>query len=94
MENVKHTPGKWSYTRNPENTRWIIDSEPNRAIATTAGYEPDNEANARLIAAAPELLAAATYALEVLAPHKDDDFAWSAMSQIIRALTQARGEQP
>lgn len=51
-----HTPGPWSYVRNPENTRWIIDSAPSHAIACTAGHEPDNEANARLITAAPELL--------------------------------------
>ena len=54
----QHTSGPWSYVRNPENTRWIIDSQPHHAIACTAGYEPDSEANARLIAAAPDLLAA------------------------------------
>lgn len=52
-----HTPGPWSYVRNPENTRWIIDSAPSHAIACTAGFEPDNEANARLITAAPIMLA-------------------------------------
>ena len=55
---MSHTPGPWSYMRNPGNTRWIIDSKPAHAIACTAGYEPDNEANARLIAAAPSLLEA------------------------------------
>ena len=55
---MTHTPGPWTYVRNPENTRWVIDSEPNHAIACTAGHECANEANARLIAAAPELLAA------------------------------------
>lgn len=55
---AQHTPGPWAYVRNPESTRWIIDSEPAHAIACTAGFEPDNEANARLIAAAPELLEA------------------------------------
>lgn len=52
----KHTPGPWTYLRNPEGTRWIIDAGAFHAIAATAGYEPDNEANARLIAAAPEML--------------------------------------
>lgn len=33
------TPGEWSHVRNPENTRWIIDSKPAHAIACTgAGY--------------------------------------------------------
>jgi hypothetical protein len=57
---MSHTKGPWTYCRNPENTRWIIDSEPGRAIAVTAGFEPDNEDNARLIAAAPTLLEALT----------------------------------
>lgn len=45
----KATGGEWSFCRNPENTRWIIDSEPNRAVLCTAGYEPDSQANAALI---------------------------------------------
>ena len=59
----QHTSGPWSYTRNPENTRWIIDSAPNHGIACTAGYECDNEANARLMAAAPDTLKALQSAL-------------------------------
>jgi hypothetical protein len=65
-----HTPGPWIYTRNPENTRWIIDGAPARAIACTAGYEPNNEANARLIAAAPELLEALTGIIHHMADRK------------------------
>lgn len=61
---MTHTAGPWTYVRNPEDTRWIIDRAPNEAIACTAGYEPDNEANARLIAAAPELLGALVAMLE------------------------------
>lgn len=49
-----------------------------------------NEANAHLIAAAPELLAAAILAVETLAPNKDDDFVWAAMSQLIAAIGKAR----
>jgi len=68
------TPGEWAYTRNPENTRWIIDSEPARSVACTAGYEPDNEANARIIVtlrnALPELIAA----LEVVDLVRDEDW--------------------
>jgi hypothetical protein len=36
--------------------RFVIDSEPGRALTVCAGFEPRNEANARLIAAAPDLL--------------------------------------
>lgn len=48
-------------------------------------------ADARLIAAAPKLLDAAIYAREVLAPHKDDDYAWSAISQLTNAIAEATG---
>lgn len=55
------TPGPW--LARLESTRYVIQHEPEdspgyRAIAVTAGSYPLNEANARLIAAAPDLLAA------------------------------------
>ena len=68
------TPGEWTYTRNPENTRWIIDSEPARAIACTAGYEPDNEANATAIVTLRNALPAIIAALEVVALVRDEDW--------------------
>jgi len=70
----KFTPGPWAYVRNPENTRWIIDSEPAHAIACTAGFEPDNEANARLIAAAPELYEECKAMLEIIDDQLGGDF--------------------
>jgi hypothetical protein len=45
------TQGEWTYCRNPENTRWIIDSASAHAIACGAGYEPVNGANAAFIVA-------------------------------------------
>jgi len=57
---MSHTPGPWIATF--ENDRWVIDCQgefgPKKALAVTAGFYPTNEANARLIAAAPELLEA------------------------------------
>lgn len=55
---MSYSLGEWSYTRNATDTRWIIESDQGRGIAVTAGFEPDNEANARLISAAPNLLMA------------------------------------
>jgi hypothetical protein len=56
----KHTPGPWKATF--EDYRWVIDCQgefgPKKALAVTAGFYPKHEANARLIAAAPELLEA------------------------------------
>ena len=68
----KHTPGPWTATF--EDYRWVIDCQgefgPKKALAVTAGFFPKHEANARLIAAAPDLLEAlklAHKALEAIA---------------------------
>ena len=63
---TKHTPGPWRVTAAPLNpgvsTRWIevysVDPEDDVAQAT-GGNLKTAQANARLIAAAPDLLAAA-----------------------------------
>ena len=59
-----HTPGPWTYRPMPEpdsaHTYWI-DGPHGEPVAEVCEFRPDdsaNDANARLIAAAPELLAA------------------------------------
>lgn len=64
MTKATHTPGPWSYTLGAHEARYIIDSEPGHAIGCTAGFEPLNEANARLFSTAPDLLAALEKAVE------------------------------
>ncbi len=54
------------------------------------GFDP--EAIAKLAAAAPKLLAAAQVAFETLAPRKNDDFVWAAMSQLLNAIVEATGK--
>ena len=77
------TPGEWTYTRNPENTRWIIDSEPARAIACTAGYEPDNEANATAIVTLRNNIPTIIAALEVVKLVRDEDWLAERISDTI-----------
>jgi len=68
---TKHTPGPWRVTAAPLNpgvsTRWIevysVDPEDDVAQAT-GGNLKTAQANARLIAAAPDLLAALEDILE------------------------------
>ncbi len=64
---TQHTPGPWSYHANGdanhycilrEGKRWVVSFLQNGEIWT-----PEQEANARLIAAAPDMLAAAKLAL-------------------------------
>lgn len=63
---MKHTPGPWNYN---EGTRDVIVSKNGYndvLIAQLYKIGSQHEANARLIAAAPELLEACKAALEVL----------------------------
>ncbi len=88
----KHTPGPW-FCENGDN-RWTIwDDEGMACICDVhAGIEPDpSEANARLIAAAPDLLAAC----EALARSFDavTYAAWTPeMHAAVAAIAKAKGE--
>jgi len=64
----KHTPGPWTYRRDPDwkngkRLRWEIEARPDRKVlmgypvTVVFGPKGESEANARLIAAAPELYA-------------------------------------
>ena len=70
----KVTLGEWSHVRNPENTRWIIDSKPAHAIACTAGFEPDNEANAAVICLLRNNLPTIIAAIKVAELVRDEDW--------------------
>lgn len=53
-----HTPGPWCAAKNSKTGKvWLIGTREN-VVATTPHNSSDNEANATLIASAPELLAA------------------------------------
>lgn len=61
---IEHTPAPWTAERNDHG--WSVSGQAPRPddypklwfIARTESNEPEDEANARLIAAAPDLLAA------------------------------------
>lgn len=68
---TKHTPGPWAYsvteisgTSEPVITKCTINAQ-NETVVTLTGSQ---EANARLIAAAPELLAACIHARKMIDP--------------------------
>ena len=57
---TQHTPGPWlngGSAKDGEFTNWFVSAPPN-CIAVCPERDGSSEANARLIAAAPELLAA------------------------------------
>ncbi len=100
----KHTPGPWHTGTLPDNERSIFADEgrmrlENGAttlypIAWTVDYDGEAAANARLIAAAPDLLAACR---ATLAHMYDDEIdaptAAQLTEQLTRAIAKAEGGQ-
>lgn len=56
MGGINHTPGPWSARAN--GAQWVVDAGREQRVASVNTALMGQEANARLIAAAPELLAA------------------------------------
>ena len=53
-----HTPGPWAIDQDRDHGRWSAIRSCSGDIADVAAHRSTTEANARLIAAAPDLLAA------------------------------------
>ena len=102
--NTKHTPGPWKYSRCDDygDTRFYIAQQdgapytPNYSdvatvIAETVSleYRSIQEANARLIAAAPELLEALIALHAVANVRRDEDY--SAVANAAAAISKATG---
>lgn len=84
---TKHTPGPWTIEI-PSNgcDRYIIHGKSFEEIcATCLDTEHEMQANARLIAAAPELLEACKMALSCMAPEDNDATARTLRSAIAKA---------
>jgi hypothetical protein len=87
------TPGPWKARYN--GSCWQIDAEHDAVATTQFCYAPAGEANARLIATAPDLYAALT---DVLSAWEDKSGMGTvfnmqrAIPDARRALAKARGE--
>jgi hypothetical protein len=68
----KHTPGPWSVADRlvPNGRRWVQRNHT-RTLVALVYSTPEREANARLIAAAPDLLEACNEALEFAEDQED-----------------------
>ena len=91
---TKHTPGPWAYRDANNNTDAIIVFNPRKGHEL-AILRNGNEANARLIAAAPELLSVAL-ALDDIAERIDHD-PDSALGELVAraraAIAKATGAE-
>lgn len=101
---TKHTPGPWFFAalnkdaRSRGYIRKTLEQIPNMAVAKVMQSEKEiGQANAHLISAAPDLLAALDRVyLEILQFLNEENFnrtvIWDA-GYIVEALAKARGEQ-
>ena len=95
---MAHTPGPWKPTPDGD---IVYATNGKQVCYPLSGLDGEREANAQLIAAAPELLAAC----EVLLSGWDKDAAcggnqlapeekWNLMAQAERAIAKAKGVTP
>jgi hypothetical protein len=101
MSEVKHTPGPWSYSGDDDGDFVVwgpgrdeflanVDQESFGPVPPMKVAFDINQANARLIAAAPDLLEALVVALPWLS---EDEVPSLAAKQLVKAaIRKARGE--
>jgi hypothetical protein len=104
MNTNKHTPGPWDYDWHDGHIALYSDAQPDDYFARVEHSEwvkdedwdggenvPERIANARLIAAAPDLLAACEAVLASIHDPSDDDM-FTFEDMLEKALAKARGE--
>ena len=86
---VGHTPGPWKLqTETPRRPASVIDTS-DQIVAEVFGYSRDSrKANARLIAAAPEMLEALRHALDYVT---DSELQVDVEATIRTAIAKAEG---
>ena len=92
MSEAKHTPGPWAW--HVDRPTDVISSEPCECSVATidigCGNRAEQQANARLIAAAPELLEAGVRLTEEAKAGKG--VSAEALNQMLDAIAKARGQ--
>jgi len=87
----KFTPGPWKIGTPPPNGEQTIGTQKGLMVAVaTTGANTPTEANARLIAAAPELLEDLRQVLAYCTEHGHN---WLCMAEARATITKATGEQ-
>lgn len=94
--NTQHTPGPWEIGRcNPEAPEQLLNimSHGSGIAVVRHGGHPKAEANARLIAAAPELLHALEAAMPILDAFNRTEGCKSTLALAIAVISKAKGYQ-
>jgi len=105
MSKTKHTPTPGPWNVNPRHTTLVEVDDGSQTVANTGSWRSntrdlaalaaEQEANARLCAAAPDLLAVAEEAEPLLAKLHSIDAkyaSWNALVRIRTAIRKAKGE--
>lgn len=97
--NTKHTPGPWSYRETGSSDTYAIECNLShmKHLSTeerVARVETLNEANARLIAAGPDMLEALEFVERILNSRSGQDMGLSQAFEIVQAaIRKTRGDK-
>lgn len=83
---AKHTPGPWTYKKDRPNREIVGPKNELIALIPRWIHSQDHEANAILLAAAPDLLEALYNLVDLADPFMTDDTQTLAMTQARAAL--------
>lgn len=91
-----HTPGPWHLKVGADGNKYGAIMGPDNVLVATTGYRvcvesSEDENNARLIAAAPDLLKAAKRALRVLKAQGEAVLPGNALGALDAAIEKAEG---
>ena len=84
-----HAPGKWAYSFESVDPEWAVVTTSDGTVIANVNAHGRQEENARLIAAAPELLEA----LQFIREH-GEEFSELAAKKAIAAINKATGATP
>jgi hypothetical protein len=100
MNATKHTPGPWATHKRADGTNWEVATEARDSYGRHAEYIVSvpldyntSEANARLIASAPDLLAALRRIAESWDINGEGIYRGSIASQVRAAIARATGQE-
>lgn len=92
MSAAAHTPGPWlHYDVFNGDKDAVIAMNPNRSVAKTTGQRVERKGNARLIAAAPDLLAALTSLIDMDVAYQRGPLVSAAVDIARAAIAKATG---
>jgi hypothetical protein len=95
--NTQHTPGPWAVKHHEDTDTYSIivaGRQWNSWTVAALGHSKEDEANARLIAAAPDLLAVCQELEESVEYWSEYDVPLGIVDRIRAAIAKATGGQP